>query len=59
MVAAQLDAVLSDMPVRAAKTGCCHLRIVKLLASRGAAGKLPPLVIDPVLVSSSAADVPL
>lgn len=54
MVAAQLDAVLSDMPVRAAKTGMLATSgIVKLLASRGAAGKLPPLVIDPVLVSSS------
>jgi hydroxymethylpyrimidine/phosphomethylpyrimidine kinase len=54
MVAAQLDAVLSDMDVLAAKTGMLATSgIVKLLASRGAAGELPPLVIDPVLVSSS------
>jgi hydroxymethylpyrimidine/phosphomethylpyrimidine kinase len=54
MVSAQLDAVLSDMPVLAAKTGMLATSgIVKLLAGRGAAGKLPPLVIDPVLVSSS------
>jgi hydroxymethylpyrimidine/phosphomethylpyrimidine kinase len=54
MVAAQLDAVLSDMDVRAAKTGMLATSgIVKLLAARGAAGELPPLVIDPVLVSSS------
>jgi len=26
---------------------------VRLLASRGAAGQLPPLVVDPVLVTSS------
>src|ERR1035438_2726265 len=59
MVAAQLDAVLSDMPVRAAKTGMLATSgIVKLLASRGAAGKLPPLVIDPVLVSSAPREDP-
>ncbi len=54
MVAAQLDAVLSDMTVCAAKTGMLATSgIVKLLTSRGAAGELPPLVVDPVLVSSS------
>jgi len=54
MVAAQLDAVLSDMPVRAAKTGMLATPgTVRLLASRGAAGQLPPLVVDPVLVTSS------
>jgi len=54
MVAAQLDAVLSDMAVRAAKTGMlASSGTVKLLACRGASGELPPLVVDPVLVSSS------
>ncbi|MGD0982731.1 MAG: bifunctional hydroxymethylpyrimidine kinase/phosphomethylpyrimidine kinase [Acidimicrobiales bacterium] len=54
MVAAQLDAVVSDFDVRAAKTGMLATSgIVKLLANRAAAGKLPPLVIDPVLVSAS------
>ncbi len=54
MVAAQLDAVLSDMTVYAAKTGMLPTSgIVELLTSRGAAGELPPLVVDPVLVSSS------
>jgi hydroxymethylpyrimidine kinase/phosphomethylpyrimidine kinase len=54
MVAAQLDAVLSDMDVCAAKTGMLATPgTVRLLASRAAAGQLPPLVVDPVLVTSS------
>jgi len=54
MVAAQLDAVLDDLPVRAAKTGMLATSaVVELLASRAAAGLLPPLVVDPVLVASS------
>ena len=54
LVEAQLDAVLSDLDVRAAKTGMLATSvIVKMLARRGAAGALPPLVVDPVLVSSS------
>jgi hydroxymethylpyrimidine kinase/phosphomethylpyrimidine kinase len=54
MVSAQLDAVLSDFDVRAAKTGMLATSAtVDLLASRGVAGQLPLLVIDPVLVSSS------
>ena len=53
-VEAQLEAVLSDFDVRAAKTGMLATsRTVDLLARRAAAGGLPPLVIDPVLVSSS------
>lgn len=52
-VAAQLDAVLSDFSVGAAKTGVlARADTVRLLASRGAAGGLPALVVDPVLVSS-------
>jgi hydroxymethylpyrimidine/phosphomethylpyrimidine kinase len=54
MVAAQLDAVLDDLAVRAAKTGMLATAgIVQLLATRGAEGRLPPLVVDPVLVASS------
>jgi len=54
MVAAQLDAVLDDLDVRAAKTGMLATAgVVNLLANRGAAGRLPPLVVDPVLVASS------
>jgi len=54
MVAAQLDAVLADLPVRAAKTGMLATSgIVRLLAARAGAGHLPPLVVDPVLVAST------
>jgi len=54
LVEAQLDALWEDMPARAAKTGMLGSSdVVKLLASRGAAGLLPRLVVDPVLVSSS------
>jgi hydroxymethylpyrimidine/phosphomethylpyrimidine kinase len=54
MVAAQLDAVLEDLPVRAAKTGMLATRaVVELVAARAVAGSLPPLVVDPVLVGSS------
>jgi hydroxymethylpyrimidine/phosphomethylpyrimidine kinase len=52
MVAAQLDAVLADLPVRAVKTGMlAHAGTVTLLASRAA--ELPNLVVDPVLTSST------
>jgi hydroxymethylpyrimidine/phosphomethylpyrimidine kinase len=54
LVEAQLDALLEDMPARAAKTGMLgSSEVVKLLARRAGAGLLPPLVVDPVLVSSS------
>ncbi len=53
-VAAQLDAVLDDLAVRAAKTGMLATAdVVNMLAGRGEAGELPPLVVDPVLVASS------
>ena len=55
MVQAQLDAVLEDLPVAAAKTGMlARFGVVELLADRARAAKLPPLVVDPVLVSSAA-----
>jgi hydroxymethylpyrimidine/phosphomethylpyrimidine kinase len=54
MVEAQLDAVLDDLPVAAAKTGMLGtFAVVELLAGRASEGQLPPLVVDPVLVSSS------
>ena len=54
MVAAQLGAVLGDLDVRAAKTGMlASVEIVAVLARFGAEGRLPPLVVDPVLVASS------
>ena len=47
-VAAQLDAVLADLPVAAVKTGMLgSAEVVALIASR----RLPALVVDPVLVS--------
>ena len=53
-VDAQIEAVLGDLPVAAAKTGMlASLAVVELLAGRAAAGRLPPLVVDPVMVSSS------
>nr|MDT0661080.1 bifunctional hydroxymethylpyrimidine kinase/phosphomethylpyrimidine kinase [Micromonospora sp. DSM 115978] len=53
-VAGQLDAVLDDLPVRAAKTGMLgSARIAAAIAARAGAGLLPNLVVDPVLVSTS------
>jgi len=54
MVEAQLDAVLADLPVRAVKTGMlATVKTVEIVAALAAAGKLPPFVVDPVLVASS------
>jgi hydroxymethylpyrimidine/phosphomethylpyrimidine kinase len=54
LVESQLDALAEDMPARAAKTGMLgSSEVVKLLSSRAGAGLLPPLVVDPVLVSSN------
>lgn len=52
----QLDAVLSDLPVAAVKTGMLATeRVVKTVAADAAMGRLPNLVVDPVLVSSTGA----
>jgi hydroxymethylpyrimidine/phosphomethylpyrimidine kinase len=52
----QLDAVLADLPVAAAKTGMLATEeIVRTVAGYAAAGRLPNLVVDPVLVSSTGA----
>jgi len=57
VVAAQLDAVLDDLPVAAMKTGMLgSAEVVRLLGRRwaeGATGR--PLVVDPVLVATSGA----
>jgi hydroxymethylpyrimidine/phosphomethylpyrimidine kinase len=51
MVAAQLDAVLDDFEVAAVKVGMIgDLEVAEVVANR--AGRLPHLVLDPVLVSS-------
>jgi hydroxymethylpyrimidine kinase/phosphomethylpyrimidine kinase len=53
-VGAQLDAVLDDLPVAAAKTGMLPTAaIVDAVARRFAERPLPALVVDPVLVATS------
>ncbi|HEY8473878.1 MAG TPA: bifunctional hydroxymethylpyrimidine kinase/phosphomethylpyrimidine kinase [Natronosporangium sp.] len=53
-VAAQLDAVLDDLPVAAVKTGMLGTaEVADVVAARARAGDLPNLVVDPVLVSST------
>jgi hydroxymethylpyrimidine/phosphomethylpyrimidine kinase len=50
----QIEAVLSDFDVQGVKTGMLANReIVDVVAELAAAGRLPRLVVDPVLVSSS------
>ncbi|HXZ82696.1 MAG TPA: bifunctional hydroxymethylpyrimidine kinase/phosphomethylpyrimidine kinase [Acidimicrobiales bacterium] len=54
LVDAQLDAVLDDFAVAAVKTGMlASLAIVERVAARAAAGALPCLVVDPVMVATS------
>ena len=53
---AQLDAVLGDLPVAAVKTGMLATEeVVRAVAGVAASGRLPNLVVDPVLVSSTGA----
>ncbi|MGH9211085.1 MAG: bifunctional hydroxymethylpyrimidine kinase/phosphomethylpyrimidine kinase [Acidimicrobiales bacterium] len=53
---AQLDAVLSDLPVAGVKTGMLATEaVVRVVGEYAAAGRLPNLVVDPVLVSSTGA----
>lgn len=52
IVAAQLDAVLADVPVAAVKVGMIgDPAVARVVADR--AGELPHLVVDPVLVATS------
>jgi hydroxymethylpyrimidine/phosphomethylpyrimidine kinase len=54
MVAAQVDAVVSDMRVRAVKTGMlARPKTILRVAELARDGHLPNLVVDPVLVSST------
>ncbi|MFC4333697.1 bifunctional hydroxymethylpyrimidine kinase/phosphomethylpyrimidine kinase [Salininema proteolyticum] len=54
MVAAQLDAVLADFDVRAVKTGMlADLDTLALVAEQARKGRLPNLVVDPVMVTTS------
>jgi hydroxymethylpyrimidine/phosphomethylpyrimidine kinase len=54
MVAAQIDAVASDMEVAAAKTGMlANHRIMAAVAEAVTRNRLPFLVVDPVMVAKS------
>ena len=53
---AQVDAVLTDLPVAATKTGMLATEeIVRAVGDLAGSGRLPNLVVDPVLVSSTGA----
>jgi hydroxymethylpyrimidine/phosphomethylpyrimidine kinase len=53
-VTLQVQTVLADLPVRAVKTGMLATSgIVRAVAGLAEAGRLPNLVVDPVLVSTS------
>jgi hydroxymethylpyrimidine/phosphomethylpyrimidine kinase len=53
---AQLEAVLGDLPVAAVKTGMLATEeVVRAVGDVAAARRLPHLVVDPVLVSSTGA----
>lgn len=55
-VESQIDAAMGDFPVLAAKTGMlATLEIVEAITARAREGRLPQLVVDPVLVSTSGA----
>ncbi|HAN07091.1 MAG TPA: bifunctional hydroxymethylpyrimidine kinase/phosphomethylpyrimidine kinase [Acidimicrobiaceae bacterium] len=52
MVLAQIETVLADFPVRATKTGFLYTELnVRAIATLAEEGKLPLLVVDPVLVN--------
>jgi hydroxymethylpyrimidine/phosphomethylpyrimidine kinase len=54
MVRLQVDTVLSDLPVAATKTGMLATSgIVRAVAEVAEEGRLPNLVVDPVLVSTT------
>jgi hydroxymethylpyrimidine/phosphomethylpyrimidine kinase len=54
LVVAQIDAVATDMPVAAAKTGMlANAAIVAAVADAAARLRLAPLVVDPVMVAKS------
>lgn len=54
VVVAQIEAVLGDLPVRAVKTGMLgEAEVVRAVTALAEHGRLPNLVVDPVLVSTS------
>ena len=53
-VAAQIDAVMDDLPVAAAKTGMLsNAEVIDAVAQRVRARSIPNLVVDPVMVAAS------
>jgi hydroxymethylpyrimidine/phosphomethylpyrimidine kinase len=53
-VDAQIDAVLDDLDVRAVKTGMLATApIIEAVAAQASRGRLPNLVVDPVMVAAS------
>ena len=53
-VARQLDSVLDDLPVAAVKTGMLGSRdVIAVIGEYAVDGRLPNLVVDPVMVSST------
>lgn len=56
LLRAQVEAVLDDLPVGAVKTGMlATAEVVHTVADLAGAGRLPSLVVDPVMVASSGA----
>jgi hydroxymethylpyrimidine/phosphomethylpyrimidine kinase len=56
MVRKQIEAVFAELPPRAVKTGMLFsTEIINTVADFFARGKMPPLVVDPVMVATSGA----
>jgi hydroxymethylpyrimidine/phosphomethylpyrimidine kinase len=56
IVVAQIEAVFAELPPQAVKTGMLYsTEIIRAVAKFFAAGKRPPLVVDPVMVATSGA----
>jgi len=56
MVRRQIEAVFDELPPAAVKTGMLYsLEIIRVVAGFFSRGKRPPLVVDPVMVSTSGA----
>jgi len=54
LVESQIATVLDDLPVRAVKTGLLgEPAVIEVVGRRAAAGELPQLVVDPVMVAST------
>ena len=56
LVRKQIEAVFAELPPRAVKTGMLFsAEIIRTVADLFAHGKLPPLIVDPVMVATSGA----